>query len=318
MRSTNPFHILGLRVELLQGLSDLQIHQIIKSQFRTLSMLYHPDTGGDRNKFQEIVWADDQLDVGKNPETYAHWKYKLKATRKNQVDDLTRRVEVAEDALDVLTLRLMDCWQALAHPTDFGLSVPLIRNRRFLMSDTLDCVLRMRSLEQRAYGHGSGLRSSFLPGNAYDIDVDHKGRIYRAKLEKTEFDDRADIPDLPNEWVEVRMQKGRSYYWNRVEEPVELVGYKLVGALDHETMAPLKGRRTSIGELITGPALAGCSQVVEGGFTVAEFMPMMQFMRPFMRFQDFLIAGKSDGKQMKFLVLGQARHSVKLKMKERI
>ena len=58
----DPYQTLGVD----QSASDQQI----KSAFRKLAVQYHPDRGGDENKFKEINEADDKIKTAEKRQQY--------------------------------------------------------------------------------------------------------------------------------------------------------------------------------------------------------------------------------------------------------
>lgn len=68
MDESSPFNILGIPQwvidEALKNESDHQLLKVAESQFRNLSRLYHPDMGGDGDKFIELVDAYAEIKEG--------------------------------------------------------------------------------------------------------------------------------------------------------------------------------------------------------------------------------------------------------------
>jgi len=61
MANKNPFEILGLNPNILMGLSDEEIQLLVRSQYRALQRIHHPDMGGDAKKSMEINSAYNAL-----------------------------------------------------------------------------------------------------------------------------------------------------------------------------------------------------------------------------------------------------------------
>ena len=64
-KSKNPFNVLGFNQGVLNGLDEKQIRQLAQSQFRSLSLIHHPDLSGGSDasakKFTDISVAYDML-----------------------------------------------------------------------------------------------------------------------------------------------------------------------------------------------------------------------------------------------------------------
>lgn len=76
-KNSNPFDVLGLSPEALNGLTDLQIDTLISGVSKTLQKIYHPDVSKSKKSVErsaDISFALEQLNRQKYPEGYLNWK----------------------------------------------------------------------------------------------------------------------------------------------------------------------------------------------------------------------------------------------------
>jgi curved DNA-binding protein CbpA len=90
----NPFEILGLSPEICKKLRDEGLFALVKSSYRTLQTIYHPDRGGDHKRAIELNLAFEMLNYKRDPERFE--KYKEKYIRKLSRRSRTRTKEMEE------------------------------------------------------------------------------------------------------------------------------------------------------------------------------------------------------------------------------
>ncbi len=74
LRTINPFEILGLSPQIVKELDEENLYKLVKSVYRTLQMIYHPDKGGCAEKALEINLAFEALNLEKNPEGFRKFR----------------------------------------------------------------------------------------------------------------------------------------------------------------------------------------------------------------------------------------------------
>ncbi|HIC92074.1 MAG TPA: hypothetical protein EYP21_08485 [Syntrophaceae bacterium] len=77
----NPFEVLGVTPEMVKKLRDEDLFRLIKSNYRVLQTVYHPDTRfskrltkGEKNKAAEINASFDKVNFEKNRESFQQHK----------------------------------------------------------------------------------------------------------------------------------------------------------------------------------------------------------------------------------------------------
>lgn len=84
LRTVNPFEVLGLSPQIVKELDEENLFKLVKTVYRTLQMIYHPDRGGCTEKALEINLAFEALNLEKNPESF-------KKFRKLYIERLSRK-----------------------------------------------------------------------------------------------------------------------------------------------------------------------------------------------------------------------------------
>ncbi|MDQ5943977.1 MAG: DnaJ domain [Patescibacteria group bacterium] len=110
MTGINPFLVLGLNVTVLGGLSDEDILQLAKSQYRALSQIHHPDRGGDADLFALLSDAYESLQDSRARQE------KLEEYRTSRLDQLTL---VQQELTDLERQRRRDNRRLRRHTADF-------------------------------------------------------------------------------------------------------------------------------------------------------------------------------------------------------
>jgi hypothetical protein len=90
----NPFEILGITPEICRKLADEELYGLVKSAYRALQTVYHPDRGGHHKKsiemnlaFEMLDWRKHQDDFIKYKERYVKRLYKRKKERVQELEE---------------------------------------------------------------------------------------------------------------------------------------------------------------------------------------------------------------------------------------
>ena len=91
----NPFEILGIARELAKQLPDEKLSALIRSNYRFLSLVYHPDRGGDAEKFKELSEAFNLLNLNSNRESFEYHKklFLREMPLRTKIEDLEKKIE---------------------------------------------------------------------------------------------------------------------------------------------------------------------------------------------------------------------------------
>jgi len=115
-RKRNPFEVFGLTPRIVADLPDEVLFKLIRSIYRTLQLVHHPDKGGDPKKALELNLAFDKLNFEKDPDGFRAYKkaYVERLSRKTlwkEVEDLEAQNRKLTYILELLKERF---WQYLS------------------------------------------------------------------------------------------------------------------------------------------------------------------------------------------------------------
>ena len=98
----NPFAVLGISPEICSRLEDEDLFVLVRSAYRTLQTIYHPDRGGSHKKAIEVNLAFEMLDFRKDQERFAahreRYIKRLCRAGRGRVQELALQLEQLEKA----------------------------------------------------------------------------------------------------------------------------------------------------------------------------------------------------------------------------
>jgi hypothetical protein len=82
-KKSNPFHILGLNPDVLKGLNNETILNLVSKQARLLQVIFHPDNqvSGNEAKFKKVTEAINLLKTEDDWQTFIYYKKKFMAKK---------------------------------------------------------------------------------------------------------------------------------------------------------------------------------------------------------------------------------------------
>ena len=108
----NPFAILGISPEICSRLSDEDLFVLVRSAYRALQTIYHPDRGGSHKKAIEVNLAFEMLDYRKDQEQFAAQKERyikrLYRTTRGRVQELAAQLEQQQRVCHQTALKYYD------------------------------------------------------------------------------------------------------------------------------------------------------------------------------------------------------------------
>lgn len=307
----NPFRILGLVPSVFDGLDESNVSAIVRSQYRTLSVIHHPDRGGDRRVFESIGWAEDQLDAEKDVGRFRYWYDMYTKPRKDQIVALEATIQECEEKSSSVEKNLVRFWTALALGKDCqDLTTFNIASTRFLVNDLLRYQLDYRVVKD-SRGKGPIPVDELLNlCDSFEFAVDSSGHMTKVLVEKEFYDPAAGLPNAPVGWFGQKMKK--HYYWKRVGEPQPLVGVRLLGTMRQRDGEFLGDRRVTGMSLISGELSSDDFSRASSGYHIKYFRQYLPYVSPKIENNSWLIGARVDEEGLRFLLLGTVRAYVVL------
>lgn len=107
----NPFDVLGFNKTVLGGLDDTQVKRLIQANYRELSKIHHPDSGGNQKVFALITAADKMLE---DDEARAAMLADHLASRGDKLDMANKTIERLKRQIDVEEDKRVEFIEAMA------------------------------------------------------------------------------------------------------------------------------------------------------------------------------------------------------------
>lgn len=302
----NPFKILGLAPSVFARLDEHNVSAIVRSQYKTLSVIHHPDRGGDREMFESIMWAEEQLDAEKDVSRFRYWYDMYTKPRKDQIATLEVVLQECEKKMAEVEMSLVRFWTAFAlgndsqHVTTFN-----IKPTRFLINDLLRYNLDYQVVRE-SRGKGPIPVDTLMDAcDSYEILLDTAGHLSKVRVVKEFFDPAAISPDVPDGWFGQNMKK--HYYWKRVGEPIPLVGTRLLGTMKQRGRDFFEGRRVTGMSLISGELSSDDFDRASSGYPIEYFRKYLPHLAPNIEKDSWLIGVCVGEEGPRFLLLGIVR-----------
>ena len=179
----NPFELLGLSPEIVRTLEGKELFALIRSSYRALIMIYHPDRAPLGNeplkalrnkKVAELNLAFEKLNHDRDPESLQHFKElyvrRLGEGWQKTIRKLNRDIQeltLSNQALSASFLRhLLDPWSS---------SVNTVRPAPISLYNLSDCRL---GLQDVAINHNIRSSSWNLGTNYKEIKIDQEGNMF--------------------------------------------------------------------------------------------------------------------------------------------
>lgn len=321
MSEKNPFTVLGFVPSAFHGLLDADIRTLVKSQYRALVTLLHPDhSGGNSERFKEVQEASEKLEEDFE---FQFWKGLFLRPRQDQLAELHKKLEAAEQLAKEALGGLTAFWKAYCRGREIftthwrtapgqseqleGFSVFNPPPLSILMIDRLELLTRQRA----GTGPARVARWNDLETAAKVFELRHSSEwgMMRQNLIKTGFDPREKWrPSVRKEWIHFRSppKMSRSFYWKPEGEPVVVQG-KLLGSIPNVIVTKTRKaeRHPAVKALITWDVQESTFVRLEQGFTLEEFKPVVPFIRPQLMNGNWVITAEDDADHtLRFKVLG--------------
>jgi hypothetical protein len=235
----NPFKVLGFDPDILKGLSDEEISDLVKSQYKRLQLIYHPDMlKGSNEKSVELTEAYEMLDYSKDPELYKSLKDQfLKRTpQSDKIEELEDRIK-KESILRAVVQKdysetILDYLRCFAGQNE-GLTIFNLGQQRFSVYDPIKSINRSGFTDAHGILLKDGDKKRFIPKDMfYDIIIDAEGTVYKAHGEKiVKYPQKKIIGCIDDETVKKNVSimniiKKAKYYYTQKDEEDRLVAIK--------------------------------------------------------------------------------------------
>ena len=326
MASTNPFTVLGFVQSAFTGMSDIHIRKLVKSQYLALASIHHPDIGGKVEKFKAVQEAHGQLE--EDHEFDFHKKMFMRR-RKDHISELAKENRQMTVESQSLHRGLVDFWLAYCRGQNILQNHSLVTGElarsmmglegfsifdpppiSVIMTDRLKDAMQRRQVNVRRREinvHAKNFNS--FDSDCFDFRISPDGVMTRQVLVKTYFDGREKWrPPVRKELVELSAYKpSKSYYW-KAEGEREVIPGTLIGSFPTKVVSDNKaGQNSEATPLIPTTVSYEDYKILERGYSLDEFSPYLQFVRPYVTSSHLVIFAEGDDEKIRFKIIGYAR-----------
>jgi len=297
----NPLATIGIARHAIDGLSDEQAWSLVKTMYRSLALIHHPDRGGTAARFRALQQAMEDLDYDALPEQFRYWKRRLLRPARQRASEAAAQSAHAEARQRDAEDRLAQFWLAMAastSPPGPSFNACHLPNMRILLREELENMFLARRRTTAADG----------PDSHCELQVDggslRRFQLQRQLLTRTELENST----FPSEdWVYRGTKTQRPYAWCRADDGNHMTHTCILGAISSEAI-----RNVGRGSRVFEPLLAGMISpnddvaAIRDGFCWDDFRPFNAYVTPFFKKEDVLIL-HSGQPAPAFIVAGKVR-----------
>ena len=194
----NPFAILGIAPEMCNRLQDEDLFVLVKSAYRALQTIYHPDRGGSHKKAIEVNLAFELLDYRKNQDKFARYRelYSRRLFRKskdrareNSKPSLSSKNRYAEKPHSIIMITSSNWIGCDEHKN----SIAALKSMTIGLND----VALQKNLPHALHTYGT---------NYKQIRIDDRGRSFVKEVGSTTYHERKYtklLGSIPRDAVEI-------------------------------------------------------------------------------------------------------------------
>lgn len=323
MSEKNPFVALGFSPVLFEGLTDQEIKNLARAQYRALSLIYHPDAKGDAEKFKEISEAVSKIEDNFQ---FNFWKKLFLRSRKDRLDELEKKCDSLKEESQKYQENLSSLWGAFCcGRKTFEYNYPEILKgiRSFsvfdppdldlIIKDEMESLLKKQAVkaqkpEKREY------KNQDFPTEIFELRI-RKGLLTKQKLVKTNFNPEQDsMPSIRRQLIELRTTPpSRSYYWKPEGNAVVLKGTKLLGSIKKEdAMTGPLYKQLVVKGFISSDISSSDFSVLREGYSFSEFISQFRWLTPYIELSCLMVVVTEE---LRFKILGNV-HKILLPIEE--
>ena len=193
----NPFEILGIAPEICKKLTDEDLFSVVKSSYRALQSIYHPDKGGSHKQAIEVNLAYEMLNYKSDPEGFVTYREKyikrLAWASRKRAKDLEQQLEQQQKQSKKTAIKYYEYILNRLGCGDCGDSIESLRSVTIGLCD----VALQKNLPPTPQFYGT---------NYKQIKVDRNGRCFVQEVGSSQFHERKFtkfLGTIPKEEIEI-------------------------------------------------------------------------------------------------------------------
>jgi curved DNA-binding protein CbpA len=300
--SRNPFKVLGLTPDIVKALgSDEAIMAHVRSSYKALSRVFHPDVGGSQARFVELSQAMEQLD---NPGNFQSFKESYLMPRKTQMADLTDQLyelsDVAAHRFDQLSLYLA------AFAASGGID---LTGKAVMLQDKVNDSIYQAAVEKVKRGDIRPRRTLFdLVG--YEGAV-HKHSLKFNRTPPTLFDvfsaDEYELTGTPGHFYWAKAHGQGAHRETVYYTPGSKVCYQrsIIGSLSQRDLEEIAGEGNGLRTALAITGDRADFDRARQGYSTEYFGRFLDFLDPVISEGSYLVSVRPNGESIRYFIEGQ-------------
>lgn len=289
---TNPFQTMGLTPQILVKLSNQQIGELVRSQYRILVRIKHPDVGGCESEFKEIQSAYEELDQVKNPEKFQFHKAWYLKSKKDQMIAVKEKISLFEQEKDMLTGCLASFWSGLLEqPGSVNTPVWKLRSGSIIVQDIFYKKMVWKKTARKSHSSaGNHVKTGFeVLDPMYEIVIGCMGELNLYDVSVQPYLPR--IHGHPPRESLIPHPSGNPIYVKRQSNLKSLTGSSLLGTivLPNHIIDP----KNPMGNVIWNPLREATAllppqngEEMKPWLQISQLKPYLPDLKPFLRVSD--------------------------------
>lgn len=299
----NPLEILGITRELVTGMRNEQIQELVLKNRTVLTAIFHPDRGGNAQRMKDVIEAYELIDPKKGDES--QFDFWLKKLRKPVQSKMRDEIEVARRqavSLQETLSQFKDHFEeyllhnVLEQHVQIVESLSGLKRRLSVFHVPTGTLLFVQKTIQKAV-LGQRWKDMYAPTMTLGIESDGSITCY-----KEEVIDEADAEEGQRTGEDIQ-HFARQWLRRSVNPEQMFTGVHLVGALPHSLLKRSE-QGTTPAERMLDYHGGNSQRAAEEGIEPALFNDYLPNLRATFKHSDCLVGLKQTDRGPRFVLIG--------------
>ena len=220
----NPFFILGLHPQVVKDIANSKLADLVDAQYKAMSKIYHPDRGGDPEKYRLIREAFDDL---QRPTDLRAFADQYRASKRDYIEMMNDRLLASKETNTSILKSLSDFIMSIGSEK----ALPNLEPGWVFAGNTTGGILAFEVGENHLITSARQYEKTDSTQCAYDGEPIPKG-YYFAKnglfLKGVQAGKVIERKEYKPSFRALEIQNG---FWYRLEQPDEKLGIQYVEVL---------------------------------------------------------------------------------------
>ena len=312
----NPFKMLGLDPRILKDLFDNEIFALAKAQYKTLMVIFHPDTSRRKNaaaRSRELSDAFKKIDLERDPKSFTYWKEEFlkraprgKSAGKGLRDDFgeIRERRLQDVVLECLKEVYLQPGKQPVASLPYLSALPVSRVNAGCALLLIDTPKALFLASEHIKTRGMFPKEVMNDPTVFELEVSGEGTLtYRGTTIHPLLKKDVRPPEETN-WVHAN-SLGVGQFWTVQPTANRTLRARIVGSISADRLRQFWDEAGAIvRRQIDGGLTADETSIVEStGYVADQVRPYLWFFRPNLQIGNIVVSMNPEGD--KFIFLGK-------------